>query len=797
MRHLVILILLSSTLTLHAQNEGAIWYFGENLGVDFTGGQEKELFDGQTNTASGTSVLCSPEGELQLYTDGQTIWNADHKVVEGGTGLYSYGQDNLWFPQGTMIVKQPHTGLIYVFSLGGINHLGGGVYVHDPDKPGGYTIVDLSLNNGKGKVIEKNVRIDNERSWYGGIVARHLNTNETLIILLDLGNEEIVFYILDKNGLRFSNAHPLNVPISQFSAASNPYMALSRNGKYLGIRIKSSISFLQDDATMIFHLEDDKVLNVSFIDSFLITGWEFSPNERFLYVNGTIMTPSQSFIHGLFQIEVDSIRSMSMAKIPHRLISNIPPTGNQLRMTPNGQIFMTTLINTDPNISNLSGDSAYQYAFNAILSPDSFGANCEYTTAYLKLSKYYKNTSSMDRFSLPNTCLNYFFQPYLDLQEDCVNKNLGFKIHRFYGDSISWDFSDGYATTTKSDSITRSFLTSGEKWVRAIIHNKYGPNDTLSKNFKIHHIDYQAPKKHILICEGEQTSINLNVPEDIDYSLNINDSAGYLKITGTHKDTIFIRLENDYCSLEDSIVIVPVNCKLSFSDSCLGDTVKIAINSYADSIQWSINEEPTTTTHSSSELSYFFSSTGKKVIKACFFLKGDSICRTEELIIPSLPKSFIQDTIRSCSVFLLKPDLPDSIDQYKWSTGSTELDIQLTETGTYVLTIQAKGCQYSDTTYFEVKNCDCSVYIPTAFSPNNDGLNDGFHLQSECPVEELEARIYSRWGELLYMSQSKDGKIWDGQIAHQPAPEGVYFYTLSFMNNGSRVHEFGTVHLLR
>lgn len=52
------------------------------------------------------------------------------------------------------------------------------------------------------------------------------------------------------------------------------------------------------------------------------------------------------------------------------------------------------------------------------------------------------------------------------------------------------------------------------------------------------------------------------------------------------------------------------------------------------------------------------------------------------------------------------------------------------------------------------------VYIPNAFTPNGDGLNDGFGVKAEG-IQEFLMEIYNRWGELIF-STTDINELWDG-----------------------------------
>jgi gliding motility-associated-like protein len=62
------------------------------------------------------------------------------------------------------------------------------------------------------------------------------------------------------------------------------------------------------------------------------------------------------------------------------------------------------------------------------------------------------------------------------------------------------------------------------------------------------------------------------------------------------------------------------------------------------------------------------------------------------------------------------------------------------------------------------------VYVPNAFTPNDDGTNDLFIpvVTSYSELDQYEFRIYDRWGEIVFFSKTV-GEGWDG-IAGRPWP---------------------------
>jgi gliding motility-associated-like protein len=88
------------------------------------------------------------------------------------------------------------------------------------------------------------------------------------------------------------------------------------------------------------------------------------------------------------------------------------------------------------------------------------------------------------------------------------------------------------------------------------------------------------------------------------------------------------------------------------------------------------------------------------------------------------------------------------------------------------------------------------VFIPNAFTPNNDALNEGFKAVT-IAVNKFELAVFNRWGEKVFETFQTD-KAWDGIYNGSQAQAGVYMYTLKFTDFENRpYYKSGTVHLIR
>ena len=92
----------------------------------------------------------------------------------------------------------------------------------------------------------------------------------------------------------------------------------------------------------------------------------------------------------------------------------------------------------------------------------------------------------------------------------------------------------------------------------------------------------------------------------------------------------------------------------------------------------------------------------------------------------------------------------------------------------------------------------CNIDVPTAFTPNNDRLNDNFGPHNALKAENYQFRVYNRWGQLVFESKNWKER-WDGKVKGSPQGTGVYVWMLSYTHRDTKKQVFkkGTVTLIR
>lgn len=127
---------------------------------------------------------------------------------------------------------------------------------------------------------------------------------------------------------------------------------------------------------------------------------------------------------------------------------------------------------------------------------------------------------------------------------------------------------------------------------------------------------------------------------------------------------------------------------------------------------------------------------------------------------------------------------------YPPSSGSNKYKVVLTVRDSY-------DC--ADTTQLDITVLNnCFIAVPTAFTPNNDGLNDELYPTNAFKATNLVFRVYNRFGQLVFQSFDSNTK-WNGTINNLPQPTGTYVWMLQYTHIDTKkpVFQKGTTILIR
>ena len=114
---------------------------------------------------------------------------------------------------------------------------------------------------------------------------------------------------------------------------------------------------------------------------------------------------------------------------------------------------------------------------------------------------------------------------------------------------------------------------------------------------------------------------------------------------------------------------------------------------------------------------------------------------------------------------------------FEWSTGEIASGIEVSQAGIYELVVANDYCEAAQEIEL-LEYCPPSLYVPNAFSPNQDGINDVFNAKG-LRIVDYELFIYDRWG--LQLFKSEDLNVgWNGEYKGQVVQQDVYVYKIFY-----------------
>jgi gliding motility-associated-like protein len=187
--------------------------------------------------------------------------------------------------------------------------------------------------------------------------------------------------------------------------------------------------------------------------------------------------------------------------------------------------------------------------------------------------------------------------------------------------------------------------------------------------------------------------------------------------------------------------------------------------------------------------------------------------RVEAVVLADIPNPVVRvDSIGADQLRFAWDAVPGAV-SYEVSTdnGATWITpssgpIGLTHTVTGLLPLQSvtlivraigsNDCQKSESTPITEKTLPGQIFIPNAFSPNGDGLNDVF-LVYGFTIEKMQFAVYNQWGEKIFESFNQSIG-WDGTFKGTTQPSGVYMYVCKMtLRDGKVVVRKGSINLIR
>jgi len=830
---MLIAFLLTSAVVGRAQ-EGNIWHFGTNAGLDFNSGVPVALTDGELSTEEGCSSIADAQGNLLFYTDGIRVWNQTHNQMPNGFGLMG----NSSASQSVIIVPRPQTpNRYYIFTVPAVGN-----------PPGlRYSEVDMQLNGGLGAVIgsTKNTALATPVTEK---LCSVVHGNGSDLWVLAHGWQSNIFYAYLITAAGVSAPITTNVGLQHTatgnSNASRGCMKVSVQGDKLALAIVGNGNLgLGTPEVEVFDFD-----NVTGIPSNVLSlnpsfplpyGIEFSPDGSKLYVTSwAVQSPT------LYQYNLAAGSNMAIINSAAPLaISTLYGTA---QLAPDGKIYIA---------QNGAG------GLHVINAPNANTIASNFVTNQVPLS------GKISRLGLPNFPPSLFLKAQFTCSELCLGDTTQFFVIFQNADSWSWDFGDPASGAANSSTLPSPghFYTDTGSYTARLIAAFGNTSDTVLKTIRISIPPTVDLGSDTGFCAPGSILINSNF-SNATYLWSDNSTAQQLLATAA--DLYSVTVTNACGVASDSIEISedsPFTLNLGQDQTlCENNLLPIDPNLSGVSYLWQDGSTDPTFTPSASGLIWLEASnactTQRDSMQVIVLptpvvqLPNDTaICNDSGFVVTvASDESFTlfwqdgsTDTVRTLTesgnywvlvgngcgafsdTFSLSIDPLDDFDlgvdtiicaeaslelsaqnsspsaSYLWQNGSEETSINVTTEGIYSVLITSGKCTVSDSISVLVDERVCSqCYLdaPNVFTPNNDGLNESFLVSSECAFSNYRMTIFNRWGALLFESEDPT-HYWDGTFKKEEVPSGVYFWVVEFeielFDTGRQQLQKGSFTLLR
>lgn len=244
---------------------------------------------------------------------------------------------------------------------------------------------------------------------------------------------------------------------------------------------------------------------------------------------------------------------------------------------------------------------------------------------------------------------------------------------------------------------------------------------------------------------------------------------------------------------------------LSGNNFCAGECISITnTSSNATSYSWTFSGGTPSSSNSSDPGTVCFFGEGTYTISLVVTNAYGSDSTSNTITVNPVPSvETIADTTIISSVEIELEAYGDTDLDYVWSpeTWLDCPDCQITtaapqDTIFYIITVtNAYGCVDTAGVLITVEFIE-AIGVPSAFSPNDDGVNDVLYVQGSG-INEMTFRVYNRYGQMVFESLDQSYG-WDGTFQGKPEDPGVFVYYVLYTNSaGEELILEGDVTLIR
>ncbi|GJM36093.1 MAG: hypothetical protein DHS20C18_50940 [Saprospiraceae bacterium] len=272
-----------------------------------------------------------------------------------------------------------------------------------------------------------------------------------------------------------------------------------------------------------------------------------------------------------------------------------------------------------------------------------------------------------------------------------------------------------------------------------------------------------------VLCEGETLSLNFSNPDATFLWQDGSTNPNYTISTGgMYAITVTTVCEVQEDSFRVTYIDEPTLTLGPDTLLCTGQSLLLDLTVPGASYQWQDGSGLST---------YTIDQTGTyrvSVTTACNLFTDE----IEVIVLDSIRTDLGRDTFFCPGESIILDASAGTIADYAWQDGSSQATFVVKEAGEIFVNVfnicEAK--QFA----INIKECErCDVFVPTAFSPNDDGVNDFFQPFSDCELADFSMRIFDRWGAFIYET-TDPFKGWNGEAKGKSLDIGIYVWFMEF-----------------
>jgi gliding motility-associated-like protein len=223
--------------------------------------------------------------------------------------------------------------------------------------------------------------------------------------------------------------------------------------------------------------------------------------------------------------------------------------------------------------------------------------------------------------------------------------------------------------------------------------------------------------------------------------------------------------------------------KSSEINICVGDSITVEDTSNASNYSWQWTFEGASNTQGIKKIEngIYYQTPGLFDIELITMheCRIDTIVKKDYIEVAERPSlSIISDSTVLC-IGEAKTLFAQSNTGILWENGETTNYRIVKNEGLYIAQASNQCGTERDSLQVNFDKCDCTVYLPNGFSPNDDQTNDFYSIYYNCVIEKSSLIIINRWGEIIFKSENPN-QVWDGKYKEKECPEGIYAALLNY-----------------